>query len=90
MSFFFCNSNSHNVLMFGGLESMIKLSVMSPNTRHSRGRVVPLTIDITVPMKMSSLSQLSAKRNCGVRGRQRWEGDSQQLRGLWVIDCDSA
>lgn len=59
--------NSHNWVMFTGVESMMKLSVMSPNTRHRRGRVVPLTIDITVPTKMSSLSQPSAKRNCGVK-----------------------
>lgn len=51
------------MLMFGGVESMMKLSVMSPNTRHRSGRVVPLTIDISVPKKISSLSQPSAKRN---------------------------
>lgn len=69
--------------MFGIVESMMKLSVMSPNTRQRRGSVVPLTIDITVPTKMSSLSQPSAKRNCGARRQQRREGGSQQLRSLW-------
>lgn len=71
--------NSHGKLVFGGVESMMKLSVMSPNTRQRRGSVVPLTIDITVPTKMSSLSQPSAKRNYGAMGQQRREGGSQQL-----------
>lgn len=68
------------MLMFGSVESTMKLSVMSPNTRHRRGRVVPLIIDITVPMKMSSLSQPSAKRNCGAR---------RQQRRLWIRDYES-
>lgn len=47
----------------GSLESVMKLSVISPNTTHKRGSVVPLTIAITDPTKMSNLSQPSAKRN---------------------------
>lgn len=63
--------------MFGGVESMMKLSVMSPNTRHKRGSVVPLTIAITVPTKMSNLSQPSAKRNY-TREHQRQRCSGQQ------------
>lgn len=47
----------------GNVESVMKLSVISPNTTHKRGSVVPLTIAITEPTQMSNLSQPSAKRN---------------------------
>lgn len=54
----------------------MKLSVMSPNTRHMRGITVPLTMDISVPKISSTTSQRSANLN--------WEGSSgsQQVRDV--------
>lgn len=76
-----CSSeNSRGKLMLSGNEeSMMKLSVISPNTTHKRGSVVPLTIAITDPIKMSNLSQPSAKRNY-TRKHQRQRCSSQRPR----------
>lgn len=66
-------------MLSGNEESEMKLSVISPNTRHKRGSVVPLTIAITDPIKMSNLSQPSAKRNY-TRKHQRQRCSSQRPR----------
>lgn len=61
-------------LKSGIMASPTKLSVMPPNTMHMRGSTTPLSMAITVPTKIITLSKRSENLNCihvGVKSRDR-------------------